>query len=344
VTPIPQPVRPAGRWPAGSLDVRWPTVRPGAAAGLAVVAAATAAAWQVDAYTLSWLSRLMSLGLLAVSVTILTGYAGLPSLGQVAPYAVGGYTTALLARAGHTVGPVQLVAVALAATVFSLLVGVAVTRTRGVVFLMVTLAVGVLTATAAEQWRSVTGGSDGLGGIPAIQPWWGAPPLDGDRATYLYILAVATLVVAGAAWVLQSPAGLLLRGCRDHETRMAASGHRVGGYLLTAYVAAGIIAGVGGALLVVGQRYLSPHDVGFDISALVLLAVVIGGARSLLGVLLATGLVVGVRDVAGTASPGHTPLLLGVLFVVAVYAPYGRRLAQQLRRVGPRVTDTEEAR
>ena len=312
-------------------------------AGLAAVLAACAAAWASDAYTLSWLSRLMSLGLLAVSVAILTGHAGLPTLGQVAPYAVGGYTTALLVRAGHTVGPVQLAAAALVGAVFSLLVGAVVVRTRGVVFLMVTLAVGVLSATTAEQWRSLTGGGDGLGGIPAIQPWWGARALEDDRAAYLYILTVTTLVVAATAYALRSPAGLLLRGCRDHETRMAASGHPVGGYLLAAYVAAGTVAGIGGSLLVVGQRFLSPHDVGFDVSALVLLAVVIGGARSLLGVLLATGLVVGVRDFAGTTTPGHTPLLLGLLYLAAVYAPAGRRLLQQARRPRPHATVRGEA-
>ncbi|WP_433241230.1 branched-chain amino acid ABC transporter permease [Streptosporangium sp. CA-135522] len=277
------------------------------------------AAWVVDPYTLSVLARILSLGLLAVSVAILTGVAGLPTLGQVAPYAVGAYTTALLARAGVTVGPVQLVVAALVAALFSVLVGLAVIQARGITFLMVTLAVGELAAVAAGQWKAVTGGTDGLAGIPAAQPLWGASPLVGDRAVYGYVLVVAVAVTVVTWLALRSPAGLLIRGCRDHEARMRASGHPVTRYLLAVYTAAGAVAGVGGALLVTSQRYVSPQDVGFEVSALVLLAVTIGGATSLGGALAAVAVVVAVREWAAGSIPGHGPLLLGALFVVAVY-------------------------
>lgn len=118
---------------------------PGAATATWLVPVAVvllAAPWLVDGYTLYTAARVLGIGLLAVSVAVLTGTAGLPTLGQVAPYAVGAYTTGLVARAGITVGPAQLLLAALAAAGFSVLVGLAVVRTRGVVFLMVTLAVG----------------------------------------------------------------------------------------------------------------------------------------------------------------------------------------------------------
>jgi branched-chain amino acid transport system permease protein len=287
--------------------------------GLTAVAALAAAGWLADPYTLSTWTRILSLGLLALSVAVLAGTCGLPSLGQVAPYAVGAYTTAILARHGITAGPVQLAAAAAAAAVFCLPIGLAVARTRGITFLMVTLAVGELTAVAAGQWTTVTGGTDGLAGIPATQPWWGTAAMLDDRAVYGYALTVAVAVTAGLWWTLRTPAGLLLRGCRDHETRMRASGHPVTRYLVAAYVGAGAVAGIGGALLVTGQRYVSPGDVGFEISALVLLAVTIGGGRSLGGALAAVALVVTVRDWAAATVPGRGPLLLGVLFIVAVY-------------------------
>ncbi|MFF5207141.1 branched-chain amino acid ABC transporter permease [Streptosporangium sp. NPDC000396] len=297
------------------------------------------AAWTVEPYALSVLARVLSLGLLAVSVAILTGTAGLPTLGQVAPYAVGAYTTALLARAGVTAGPAQLAAAALAAALFSVLVGLAVVQARGITFLMVTLAVGELTAVTAGQWKAVTGGTDGLAGIPATQPVWGAPPLVDDRAVYMYVLVVTAAVTAAVWLALRSPAGLLVRGCRDHEARMRASGHPVTRYLLAVYTAAGAVAGVGGALLVTGQRYVSPQDVGFEVSALVLLAVTIGGATSLAGALSAVAVVVAVREWAAGSMPGHGPLLLGALFVVAVYllpdglAGLGRRVRRKPREV-----------
>ena len=306
--------------------------------GLLVVAALFGAVWVVDLYTLTVLTRILTLGLLAVSVAILTGIAGLPTLGQVAPFAVGAYTTALLARAGMTVGPVQLAGAGVAAAVFSAAVGLAVLQARGITFLMVTLAVGELTAVAAGQWKSVTGGTDGLAGIPAVQPFWGAEPMVEDRDVYWYVLAVVAIAVAGAWLVLRSRAGLLVRGSRDHEARMLASGHPVTRYLLVVYTGAGFLAGLGGALLVTGQRYVSPQDIGFEVSALVLLAVVIGGAASLGGALAAVAIIFAVQEWAADALPGQGPLLLGVLFIVAVYllpdgiAGLGKRIRARLRK------------
>ncbi len=296
-----------------------------------------------DAYTVITLARILAVGLLAVSVAVLSGWAGLPSLGQVAPFAVGAYTTALLARAGVTVGLVQLAAATAAAVLFAALTGLAVVRTRGTAFLMVTLAVGELTAAAATRWTSLTGGSDGLAGIPAVHPVWGAPALTTDRQVYWYILGVTAVVVAITVAVLRSPIGLLLTGIRDHEVRMRACGHPVNAYLLAAYTAAGAIAGVGGALLVTIGRYISPADVGFDTAALVLLAVIIGGAASVGGAFAGAALIVGTRDWLAGPWPGHAPLLVGAMLIAAVYLLPGglssltHRLHQTRRRreVGP---------
>ncbi len=293
---------------------------PAAAAGyvaMGVLAASVGAL--ADAYTTVTLSRVLAVGLLAVSVAVLTGWAGLPSLGQIAPFAIGAYTAALLSRAGVTVGVVQLAAAAGTAAAFAAVTGLVVVRTRGTTFLMVTLAVGELTATAAGRWRGLTGGSDGLAGIPAVRPIWAAPALTDDRHVYWYVLAVTAAVVACTVAVLRSPAGLLLTGVRDHETRMRACGHPVGAYLLAAYAAAGAIAGVGGALLVTVARYISPADVGFDVAALVLLAVILGGAASVGGAFAGAALIVATRDWLAGPWPGHAPLLVGGMLIAAVY-------------------------
>jgi branched-chain amino acid transport system permease protein len=273
----------------------------------------------VDDYTLSLFSRMLSLGLLAVSVAVLTGWCGLPTLGQTAPYAVGAYTAAFMARQGVIVGPVQIVVAALTAAVFSLAVGVALVRTRGVVFLMTTLAVGELAAAGAARWKPITGGTDGLAAIPAASPFWGTEPLIDDAAVYTYVLACTVAVVIGVALALRHRPGLVLSALRDNEARMRASGHPVTGHLLATYVAAGAVAGVGGALLVTGQRYLSPQDIGFEVSALVLLAVTIAGTTSLIGAVAAIVAVVAVREWAAAEVPGHGPVLLGLLFIVSVY-------------------------
>ncbi|MET7511798.1 ABC transporter permease [Streptomyces albidoflavus] len=273
----------------------------------------------LDAYALSLAGSVLALGLLAVSVTVLTGYAGLPTLGQTAPFAVGAYATANLAAAGWTVGPVQVLLSALAAAVFCAVTGPAVVRARGTTVLMITLAVGELTSAAVNEWKSVTGGADGLVGFPATQALWGGEGMVEESELYVYALVVAAVALAVTLVVLGSPAGKLLTGARGAEARMRASGHPVWRYLLVAYVGAGALAGVGGSLMVTVQQYLSPADVGFEIAAFALLAAVIGGTTSVVGALLGAGLVVATRDWVAGAWPGHGPLLLGVLFVAAVY-------------------------
>lgn len=273
----------------------------------------------LDPYSISLAGSALALGLLAVSVTVLTGYAGLPTLGQTAPFAVGAYATANLADAGWTAGPVQIVLSALAAAVFAAVVGPAVVRARGTTVLMITLAIGELTGAVVNQLKSVTGGADGLVGFPATQALWGGEGMVEEGELYTYALVVAVVAVALTLLVLRSPAGKLLTGARGVEARMRASGHPVGRYLLVAHVGAGALAGVAGSLMVTVQQYLAPADVGFEIAAFALLAVVIGGTTSVVGALLGAGLIVATRDWVAGSWPGHGPLLLGVLFVAAVY-------------------------
>jgi branched-chain amino acid transport system permease protein len=288
--------------------------------GWAVAALALfAAPWLVDDYGTTLLTRALSFGLLAVSVALMAGVAGLPTLGQTAPYAAGAYTTALLVHAGEVFGPVQLSAAAAAGALFAVVTAALVVRARGVAALMVTLAVAELTVTAAGRWTSVTGGTDGLVALTPPRPFWGLPALASDRAVYLYVLGVAGAVTLAVAGVLRTPAGLLLRACAQDEARMRASGHSVTGYLALAYVGAGAVAGIAGSLLVTANRYVSPADAGFTTSALVLLAVVIGGTGSLAGALLGAALVLAVRDWLAAPLPGHAPLLLGIVFVAAAY-------------------------
>ncbi|MHC3815087.1 ABC transporter permease [Streptomyces sp. DT9] len=273
----------------------------------------------LDSYSISLAGSALALGLLAVSVTILTGYAGLPTLGQTAPFAVGAYATANLADAGWTVGPVQIVLSALAAAVFSAVTGPAVIRARGTTVLMITLAVGELASAVINQFKSVTGGADGLVGFPATRALWGGEEMTDESELYTYALVVAVVAVAVTLLVLRSPAGKLLTGTRGAEARMRASGHPVGRYLLVAHICAGALAGVGGSLMVSVQQYLSPADVGFEIAAFALLAAVIGGTTSVIGALLGAGLIVFTRDWVAGSWPGHGPLLLGALFIAAVY-------------------------
>ncbi|WP_173158787.1 branched-chain amino acid ABC transporter permease [Phytohabitans suffuscus] len=302
---------------------------------LPACAAAVAVPWVVDDYTTATLARLLVLGLVGVSVALLTGVTGLPTLGQTAPFAAGAYAAAQLGLHDVAVGPVRLVAAAGVGAAFALLTAPLVVYARGVFVLMITLAIGELAITVASRWKSVTGGTDGL---------IAAPSFDTDRGRYLYALLVAGVVVALVLLVLRSPAGLLLRASRDDEARMRASGHPVTAYLTGAYVAAGAIAGVGGALLVTTQQYVSPADFSFDTAALLLLGVVIGGAGSMLGAVAGTALVFAARDWFSGLLPGHAPLLLGALFVLTAYLLPRGVAGFDWRRIGRRDRAAKGAR
>jgi branched-chain amino acid transport system permease protein len=279
--------------------------------------------WMVDAYVISLAAKVLVLGLLAMSVNLLTGVAGLPTLGQAAYLGVGAYTAAVVGRSVTPVGVAQVVAAAAVGALFAVLTGLVVVRARGVTFLMLTFAVGELTFSAALELDAVTGGSDGRSAPPVV-PVWGAPELRLDGLVYLWVLAVFLVLYVVVALILRSPFGLALRGIRDNEARMAATGYPVRRYLLAAYTAAGALAGAAGALWVSTQRFVSPSDLGFTVSALALIAVVIGGMGSMWGAVAGTAVVVLARDYVGGFLSGRGALLLGVVFVLAVYlAPKG---------------------
>ncbi|WFE54585.1 branched-chain amino acid ABC transporter permease [Micromonospora sp. WMMD1155] len=290
----------------------------GAIAAL-VLAGLVVAPWVVDDYTTAILARTLALALVGVSVALLTGVAGLPTLGQTAPYAAGAYACAVVGSHVSDVGVVQLAVAAGAGAVLAALTVPLVVHARGVVVLMITLAIGELAVVVLGRWRSVTGGTDGLAGIAAVRPFWGLPVLADDRARYLYALVVTATLVGVVLVLLRTRAGLLLRAGRDDEARLRASGHRVPLHLSGAHVAAGAIAGAAGSLLVVAQQYISPADFGFDTSALLLLGVVIGGTASVGGALVGAALVIAARDWLFGLLPGHAPLVLGLLFVATVY-------------------------
>jgi branched-chain amino acid transport system permease protein len=296
--------------------------RAGLTGGLVIAVALPA---MVDAYTIYLATTALVLAVLAMSTQLLVGVAGLPAFGQAAYFGVGAYTAALLAGAGVTAGPVQLAAAATTGAVAAALTAPLVLRTRATVFLMTTFAVQSLTATLAQQW-SLIGGDEGLH-TPPVTIWPGAAALIHPGHVYWYVLAAVGVLGAAVAVLLRSRLGLMLRGCADHEPRMAALGHRVTAELAAGYTCAGALAGAGGALLVAVNRYVSPADLGFEVAALTLLAAAIG-AGTMTGAVAGAVAVVAARDWLGGSTGGHGPALLGVLFLSVAY---GRPTARALR-------------
>jgi branched-chain amino acid transport system permease protein len=312
-----------------------PTWRSGAASVLAVAVLA-AAPFFLAPYATTTLTRMLVFALFAASLDLLVGLTGLPSLGHAAYFGAGAYAAGWVAVHVTPAGPVPLLAGALVGAVVAAVAGPVAVRAGGVFFLMLTLALAEVVQQAAESWESVTGGSNGLYGIPAVRIAGQALP----NVAYLHWYVLAGFV-AGllALWSLAaSPFGATLRGIRDNEPRMRALGYHPGRYKLAAFVAAGGLAGLAGGLLAAQQRLVTPADLGFTTSALALLAVVIGGTGSIWGPCLGAALVIFVRDALGPSLDGHGPLLLGLVFIAVVFAmPRGiAGLRPPRRRDGPR--------
>jgi branched-chain amino acid transport system permease protein len=280
----------------------------------AVLLLLAAAPFFLAPFAVNTLTRFLVFALLAVSLDLLVGITGLPSLGHAAYFGAGAYAAGWVAVHVTAEIPVPLLVGAAVGALTAAATGWVTVRTAGVFFLMLTLAIGELLAQVAWTWDGVTGGANGLV-VPSTS--LAGTPLTNLGFVYWYVLAAFVVGFAVIWLVARSPFGAALRGIRDNEPRMRAVGYATSLYKYAAFVLAGGVAGMAGALLAAQARLVTPADVGFVTSAVVLLAVVIGGAGSLWGAALGAALVITIRDALDLA--GHGELVLGIVFVLVVY-------------------------
>lgn len=256
----------------------------------------------------------------ALSLDLLLGYTGLTSFGHAAFFGLGAYTLAFAAtRLGLTnllaTVPLVLLCTGLAAAA----IGSLVLRTSGLYFLMVTLAIAQMLFSVALNWTAVTGGSDGLPGVP--RPLIGLGPLTftfSSRAGFFYLLVVAFGVVW---WLLRritsSPFGLALRGIRDNEPRMRALGYNTFRYKLAAFVIGGMLAGLAGMLLAHSAGTASPENLYWTTSGQALIMLIVGGSGTLPGPMLGALTVRLLRNFISSATD-RWETLMGVVFILFV--------------------------
>jgi branched-chain amino acid transport system permease protein len=268
---------------------------------------------------LSTLGRILYYALLAASLDLLVGITGLPSLAHAAWFGVGAYAAGLLARDVSALFVVQVGGAVIAAAVGAALTGWLAVRSRGIFFLMLTLAIGEIVFRLAGTADGVTGGSNGLYGIPAVELAPGGAAIVSAAGIYWYVAGGFTLGYLALSALARAPFGLALRGVRDNEERMRALGYATFRLKYAAFVLSGAVAGLAGALLVAQQRLVTPAEAGFTTAVLALLAVVIGGAGSLWGACVGAAVVVLVRDEVGPSLGGNGPLVLGLVFIACVY-------------------------
>ncbi|CAN5123572.1 branched-chain amino acid ABC transporter permease [soil metagenome] len=289
--------------------VRWAAI----AAALAV---AVALPYVATSYYVSLVTLALVAAILGSSINLLAGNAGLVSLGHAGIAASAGYGLAWSSRQGWEV-PAQLALAAGLTLASSVVFGLISMRMRGIFFLMVTLAAGMIVYGITYRWSSITGGTNGLTGIRR-------PPLFAEYWQFYFVALLSLVIVTVGLVVLgRSPFGLTLRGIRESESRMVSLGYNVPAYKFAAMLLSGAVAGVAGVLAVWQNEFISPAAAGFQESALTMVMVVLGGIGTVFGPLVGAVLVTFFENVL-SSSFDRWPTLLGVLFIASVIlAPQG---------------------
>lgn len=301
----------------------------------AVALGLVAAPFFLSGFMLFLFIEILIIGLVATSLGLLTGFAGMPSLGHAAYMGVGGYTGALVATRLTDHGVIQLLVALVVAGLIAAATGWIAVRTRGVFFLMITLAFAELFFALSQSWGSVTGGSNGFTGIPrpSLIPGDEGVTLSGDVAFYFYTVVVVFIGYFAMRRITRSPFGAVLLGIRENEVRMRSLGFSVASYRLSAFAIAGAIAGYGGALLVQHARFISPSDLSFERSALLLIMVIVGGSKPLYGPMIGAGVIVFLERELSSRFSENWEIWLGGIFILVVYL-FPEGIGGMLRRVG----------
>ena len=237
-----------------------------------------------SAFMLTLLSRAMILGMAALSLSLLVGGAGLISLGHAAMMGVGAYTVAALDAAGFTTSSVVFPSAILAGGLFALMTGAISLRTSGVHFIMITLAFGQMAFFTASS-LSVLGGDDGYT-LFARTAWFGTRLLQNRVVFYFLCLGLLVAVWLLCSVILDSRFGRVLRAAKQNQLRVEALGFSPYPYRLIAYVLAGAICGLSGALLANASEFVSPATLSWGRSGELLFMVILGGAGHLYGAII----------------------------------------------------------
>jgi branched-chain amino acid transport system permease protein len=270
-------------------------------------------------------TRVLIYALIASSLNLLIGYGGMVSFGHAAFVGAGAYTVALLMPAGIVSAWLLWPASLLAGALLAFLIGAPSLRTRGVSFIMITLAFAQMAYYLVQSLRAL-GSDDGL--TLGVRPSLGFPSLgflDLDRDATFYYVALAILLGAlvAARGLLNAPLGRALQGIRDNETRMEAIGFATYRLKLLVFVIAGAAAGLGGGLLASLNGLVGPNLLHWTESGLLMIMVILGGAGRLLGGALGAAVLL-IAEEAIAEHTIHWPLGIGVvLLAVVLFAPEG---------------------
>ena len=287
---------------------------------IAFIAAAFCLPLFASEFWVTLLMQIMIFGLLALSTDLLLGHTGQFSLCHAAFFAVSAYTVAIL-QVRYSFATISAVPLGILAGTTLAFVFASAVRTRGVYFILITLAFGYIVWGVAYRWASFTGGDNGVTGVPF--PSLGALRVASTTGYYFVVLSVVLTVAAAYRVLVTSPFGLTLRGIKSSESRMRSMGYNVGQHLYVAFVLSGLIASIAGVLYVYFNRFVNPTAASFPVSVEAALMAIVGGTGTILGPFLGSGIILVLRNWVSGYFHYYTAVL-GIVFIVTVlWAPQG---------------------
>ena len=272
-------------------------------------------------FLMSLFTRIVILAMAAVSLNLIMGFGGMVSFGHAAYLGIGGYAIGILAKEGINSGFLQWPLALAMSALFALAVGALSLRTRGVYFIMITLAFAQMiyyVAIGLDRY----GGDDGLT-IYKRSDFGGLINLNNKVAFYYLCFAILLASIFLLSRMVNSRFGLALRGTRSNERRMRAIGFPTFRYKLVAFVISGALCGLAGALLADHTSFISPAIMHWTRSGDLIVMVVLGGLGSLFGPVI--GAVIFLLLQEGLSRVTEYPdLILGpILLLVAIYVHGG---------------------
>lgn len=273
--------------------------------------------------------QMAAYAIVAMGASLVIQHANLPSIGHGAFFGIGGYSVGLF-MLHDIVGTVPALLLTLCVTGgFAAVMGVVVLRTRAAYFMMITIAISQLLSGVASSLGDFTGGDNGLTGLPP--PTIGGIDLADPKQFYLLCLAVLIVVSALVVFIVASPYGHSLRALKHDDRRARSLGVRPLRVRLVAFVASGVITGLGGALFTLNLGYADPTSLAANASGEIFLMVVLAGRLGTLGPVVGAVVIEFITLIVGSHTT-HSPLVLGI--VSALVALFLMRTDGAPRRPG----------
>ena len=272
-------------------------------------------------FLLTLFTRIVILALAAVSLNLILGYGGMMSFGHAAYLGIGGYAVGILAFEGITTGFVQWPVALLVSAFFALVIGALSLRTRGVYFIMITLAFAQM-AYYIVAGLARYGGDDGLTIQKRSQF---LPPINLSNKVQFYYICLALLCAAiYLVWrLVNSRFGMAVQGARSNDMRMRAIGFPTYRYKLTCFVIAGTLCGLAGALLANHTDFVSPAMMYWTRSGDLIIMVVLGGMGSTFGPLFGAVALLVLEEVLSGITEYWQIILGPLLLLVVLFARGG---------------------